>query len=434
MGTKLRLIGSLGKAVLAGCLQLIESYVIFNIINSFTSHVRFNLKIDKAIDEITLKAAIYQLHDAGDLKETEEQRIKRLDNKPIVIRSPAESAIGFNDQYEKDLYHYKPTHYDEVLTSIRNFWNAFELKNEKKANFFFNETLLIYAKHTDCKNPKFFLFELKDLLEEKIGLNKLTEIIGENSIPNKTASSNSVRWLNLMDTNELKKLLFIIDMKRILSYEEMQHMKGLLDLYSTIQRKHARSMADYSFNRIFKQPFFEFVENFIKTSKVKFYRVGDLYKHLNQCFHNIQKKSIESEIERLKQIEKNIGINIKYTIELISINQQDTTPNLQSDPILNIFNPIPFHHIDELKVTLRLQNYQLENLIETRLNLECQYKKFDKGVETLNEETKKTIIITRGVRSRQWLEDRPDLVKQLKELFIIKKINNLKSFRRRRNF
>lgn len=405
----------------ADLVKLIESYVIFNIINSFTSHVRFNLKIDKAIDEITLKAAIYQLHDAGDLKETEEQRIKRLDNKPIVIRSPAESASGFNDQYEKDLYHYKPTHYDEVLTSIRNFWNAFELKNEKKANFFFNETLLIYAKHTDCKNPKFFLFELKDLLEEKIGLNKLTEIIGENNIPNKTASSNSVRWLNLMDTNELKKLLFIIDMKRILSYEEMQHMKGLLDLYSTIQRKHARSMADYSFNRIFKQPFFEFVENFIKTSKVKFYRVGDLYKHLNQCFHNFQKISIESEIERLKQIEKNIGINIKNTIELISVNQQDTTPNLQSDPILNIFNPIPFHHIDELKVTLRLQNYQLENLIETRLNLEYQYKKFDKGVETLNEETKKTIIITRGVRSRQWLEDRPDLVKQLKELFIIKK-------------
>ncbi|NIE97001.1 hypothetical protein F3J02_11030 [Acinetobacter sp. Tr-809] len=405
----------------AELIKIIESYVIFNIINSFTSPNRFNPKIYKITDEITLKAAIYRLHDAGDFRETEEQRIKRLDNKPIVIRSAEESMSGFNDQYEKDLSHYKPNHYHEVLTSIRNFWNAVELKDEEKINIFFNETLSIYAKHSDCNNPKVFLFYLKDLLEKKIGLEKLIEITKERNVSNTMASSSSIRWLNLLGTKELKKLLVLIDKKNLLSYEEMQYMKNLLDVYSKIQRKHARSITDYSFNRIFKQPFFDFVENFIRTNNDKFYRVGDLYKHLDQCFHPTIKRSIKSEIERLEQIEKNIGINIKNTIELISLNQPDRTSSLQSHPILNIFEPTSFHHIDELKNILRSQNYQLENLIDTRINLENQYKKFDNGIDIVNGAGEIIRSQIRVVRSRQWLEDRPDLVKQLKELFITKK-------------
>lgn len=408
----------------AELIKIIECYVIFNIRNSFTSPHRFNPKIYKATDGIILKAAIYQLHDTGDFRETEEQRIKRLDSKPIVIRSAEESISGFNNQYEKDLCHYKPTHYHEVLTSIRNFWNAVELKNQKKTNFFFNQTLSIYAKHSDCNNPKIFLFELKNFLEKKIGLEKLTELTEERNVSNTIASSNLARWLNLLDKKELKKLLVLIEKKSLLSYEEMQDMYGLLDLYSRIQKKHARSTTDYSFNRIFKQPFFDFVENFIRTNKDKFYRVGDLHKHLNQCFHPIIKKNIKSEIERLEQIEKNTGVNIKNTNDLISLNQKDRTSSLQSHLILNIFEPTPSHHIDELKNILRSQNYQLENLIDTRINLENQYKKFDNGIAIVNDAGEIIGSEIREVRSRQWLEDRPDLAQQLKKLFIIKKSKN----------
>lgn len=269
----------------AELIKIIESYVIFNITNSFTSPHRFNPKIYKAIDEITLKAAIYQLHDAGDFREPEEQRIKRLDNKPILIRSAEESMSGFNDQYEKDLSHYKPTHYHEVLTSIRHFWNAFELKNEKKTNIFFNETLSIYAKHSDCNNPKIFIENIILLIKEWIDENTLQDLLQQIHSSDIKNLPKSKILLTSLDTKRIEKLINLINKKNLLDAEKIEILRNLLVIYYKIQVRHARASTEQNINRIYKQPFFTFVENFLKTHKKKYINIESLFLALNQHVH-----------------------------------------------------------------------------------------------------------------------------------------------------
>lgn len=392
----------------AELIKIIESYVIFNIINSFTSPNRFNPKIYKATDEITLKAAIYQLHDAGDFRETEEQRIKRLDNKPIVIRSAEESMSGFNDQYEKDLSHYKPTHYHEVLTSIRHFWNAFELKNEKKINIFFNETLSIYAKHSDCNNPKIFIENIILLIKAWIDENTLQVLLQQIHSSDIKNPPKSKILLNSLDTKRIEKLINLTNKKNLLDTEKIEILRNLLVIYYKIQVRHARASTEQNINRIYKQPFFTFVENFLKTHKEKYKHIESLFLALNQHVHQTLIDSLEDELYKLELANTFIYINKNVFKIRNPINKIAPLPEHFSGDI-STFNSFTTYH-DRL-VLQDLRKYQSD-----------QYECLVERIKILTKE-KKSFENEKMADSQHWLKERPDLMEKLIEKFIIKSID-----------
>lgn len=69
-------------------------------------------------NEEDLRKAIYTLHDKGHFKESEEDKIKRLCNKPVKVFFPDQDG---NDQVAKLDSEYRPKHYHEVLHAIRKF-------------------------------------------------------------------------------------------------------------------------------------------------------------------------------------------------------------------------------------------------------------------------------------------------------------------------
>lgn len=68
-----------------------------------------------ASNEEDLRKVIYNLDDKGHFKESEEDKIKRLSNKPVKVFFPDQDG---SDQVTKLDFEYRPKHYHEVFSML----------------------------------------------------------------------------------------------------------------------------------------------------------------------------------------------------------------------------------------------------------------------------------------------------------------------------
>lgn len=123
---------------------------IFDKIRS-TSSVRFHKSIIKTSGEENLRKAIYALHDEDLFRESEEDKIKRLCNKPVKAYFADKDG---NDEVEKLDFEYLPKHYHEIIKDIRSFYCAVEARNHDEADSLYRTLIREYSQHRDCYNLK----------------------------------------------------------------------------------------------------------------------------------------------------------------------------------------------------------------------------------------------------------------------------------------
>lgn len=219
--------------------QLQEQILIVNALEKFifdkirsSPFLSFHKSILMASNEEDLRKAIYTLIDEGHFKESEEDKIKRLCNKPVKVFFPDQDG---NDQVAKLDFEYRPKHYHEVLQAIRQF--RFSLKANALENI---QTELkairtAYSSHADCMNQKNLPQILRHFLEQGI----------------------------------------------------------------------SKSFNTYNFQRIRKQPFYNFVENYIQNYRGrKFSNLKQVYKDLDRRVPKVILQSIQNEINWLENFLK----------------------------------------------------------------------------------------------------------------------------------
>ena len=118
-----------------------------------------------ASNEEDLRKAIYTLDDEGHFKESEEDKIKRLCNKPVKIFFPDQAG---NDQVAKLDFEYRPKHYHEVLQAIRKFRASLQAHALENIQTELKAIRTAYSSHADCMNQKNLPPILRHFLEQGI--------------------------------------------------------------------------------------------------------------------------------------------------------------------------------------------------------------------------------------------------------------------------
>lgn len=110
-----------------------------------------------------LKNAIYHLYDHGLFKESEEDRIRRLCNKPV-------KAVFANNNGEDDVnkldFEYLPKHYHEIISNIKSYRSAIETKNYKQAHDLYKILLREVTNHSIGYIPKLLPINLRKSIEQ----------------------------------------------------------------------------------------------------------------------------------------------------------------------------------------------------------------------------------------------------------------------------
>ncbi|ENW90331.1 MULTISPECIES: hypothetical protein [Acinetobacter] len=295
-----------------------------------------------ASNEEDLRKAIYTLIDEGYFQELEEDKIKRLCNKPVKAFFPDQDG---NDQVAKLDFEYRPKHYHEVLQAIRQF--RFSLKSNALENIQseFNEIRTTYSSHIDCMNQKMLAPILRNFLEQGV--------------------SNSFK--------------------------------------------------NYNFQRIRKQPFYNFVESYIQN-----YR-GQKFKSLNQIYIDLDLKvtaiisqSIQDEINHLESLLRTMLIKHKEclifthnkAIVPLSVPEQMTLLK-QGKPV----SSTSFYSSQNLTDFKE----QFESFDDRKENIESRIKTLKHELETFNNPK------APFERSKAYLNERPDLKEKLKEKCVVQK-------------
>ncbi|WP_284085024.1 hypothetical protein [Acinetobacter haemolyticus] len=118
----------------------LEDFLFLQIQTSFKSTFRNLYSIWNAKSKEELKQEIYQLHDEGVFKETEEQI-------QVNLNQNSENEYSFA---KKPLHPRPPQHYDEVITQLREFHKLVENKQYQMAKKKQREVIFTYANHYDC--------------------------------------------------------------------------------------------------------------------------------------------------------------------------------------------------------------------------------------------------------------------------------------------
>lgn len=295
-----------------------------------------------ASNEEDLRKAIYTLDDEGHFKESEEDKIKRLCNKPVKVFFPDQDG---NDQVAKLDFEYRPKHYHEVLQAIRQF--RFSLKANALENI---QTELkairtAYSSHADCMNQKNLPQILRHFLEQGI----------------------------------------------------------------------SKSFNTYNFQRIRKQPFYNFVENYIQNYRGrKFSNLKQVYKDLDRRVPKVILQSIQNEINWLENF-------LKFMIDrhescLIFDPRKAIIPLSVAEQIslLKQGKPISSTSFYSLQNLADFQA-QFESFNERKENIESRIKTLKHELETFNNPD------APFERSKAYLNERPDLKEKLKEKCIVNK-------------
>lgn len=295
-----------------------------------------------ASNEEDLRKAIYTLIDEGYFQELEEDKIKRLCNKPVKAFFPDQDG---NDQVAKLDFEYRPKHYHEVLQAIRQF--RFSLKANALENI---QTELkairtAYSSHADCMNQKNLPQILRHFLEQGI----------------------------------------------------------------------SKSFNTYNFQRIRKQPFYNFVENYIQNYRGrKFSNLKQVYKDLDRRVPKVILQSIQNEINWLENF-------LKFMIDrhescLIFDPRKAIIPLSVAEQIslLKQGKPISSTSFYSLQNLADFQA-QFESFNERKENIESRIKTLKNELETFNNPD------APFERSKAYLNERPDLKEKLKEKCIVNK-------------
>ena len=295
-----------------------------------------------ASNEEDLRKAIYTLIDEGYCQELEEDKIKRLCNKPVKAFFPDQDG---NDQVAKLDFEYRPKHYHEVLQAIRQF--RFSLKANALENI---QTELkairtAYSSHADCMNQKNLPQILRHFLEQGI----------------------------------------------------------------------SKSFNTYNFQRIRKQPFYNFVENYIQNYRGrKFSNLKQVYKDLDRRVPKVILQSIQNEINWLENF-------LKFMIDrhescLIFDPRKAIIPLSVAEQIslLKQGKPISSTSFYSLQNLADFQE-QFESFNERKENIESRIKTLKNELETFNNPD------APFERSKAYLNERPDLKEKLKEKCIVNK-------------
>lgn len=295
-----------------------------------------------ASNEEDLRKAIYTLDDEGHFKESEEDKIKRLCNKPVKVFFPDQDG---NDQVAKLDFEYRPKHYHEVLQAIRKFRASLQANALENIQTELKAIRTAYSSHADCMNQKNLPPILRHFLEQGI----------------------------------------------------------------------SKSFDTYSFQRIRKQPFYNFVENYIQNYRgQKFSSLNQIYIDLDLKVTAIVSQSIQDEINHLESLLRTMLIKHKeclifnHSKAIIPISSPEQILLLrQGKPILST-SFYSSQNLTDFKEQFESFNDRKEN-IESRLNtLKNELKTFNNPKAPFE-------------RSKAYLNERPDLKEKLKEKCIVSK-------------
>ena len=297
-----------------------------------------------ASNEEDLRKAIYTLDDEGHFKESEEDKIKRLCNKPVKVFFPDQDG---NDQVAKLDFEYRPKHYHEVLQAIRKFRASLQANALENIQTELKAIRTAYSSHADCMNQKNLPPILRDFLEQGV-------------------------------SNSFKK---------------------------------------YNFQRIRKQPFYNFVENYIQNYRgQKFNSLNQIYIDLDLKVTAIISQSIQDEINHLESLLRTMLIKHKEclifthnkAIVPLSVPEQMTLLK-QGKPV----SSTSFYSSQNLTDF----QAQFESFNERKENIESRIKTLKHELETFNNPDPEAPF----ERSKAYLNERPDLKEKLKEKCVVQK-------------
>ena len=295
-----------------------------------------------ASNEEDLRKAIYTLDDEGHFKESEEDKIKRLCNKPVKAFFPDQDG---NDQVAKLDFEYRPKHYHEVLQAIRKFRASLQANALENIQTELKAIRTAYSSHADCMNQKNLPPILRDFLEQGV-------------------------------SNSFKK---------------------------------------YNFQRIRKQPFYNFVENYIQNYRgQKFNSLNQIYIDLDLKVTAIISQSIQDEINHLESLLRTMLIKHKEclifthnkAIVPLSVPEQMTLLK-QGKPI----SSTSFYSSQNLTDFYE----QFKSFNDRKENIESRIKTLKSELETFNNPK------APFERSKAYLNERPDLKEKLKEKCVVQK-------------
>ncbi|CAB1215628.1 hypothetical protein [Acinetobacter bouvetii] len=321
-------------------INVLEQFIFDKICSS--PFLGFHKSILMASNEEDLRQAIYTLIDEGYFQELEEDKIKRLCNKPVKAFFPDQDG---NDQVAKLDFEYRPKHYHEVLQAIRQF--RFSIKSNALENIQseFNKIRTTYSSHVDCMNQKMLPSILRNFLEQGV----------------------------------------------------------------------SKSFKKYNFQRIRKQPFYNFVESYIQNYRGrKFSSLKEVYKDLDLKVTAIISQSIQDEINHLEDLLK-IMVN-KHKECSIFNHRKAIIPLSVAEQIslLKQGKPISSTSFYSLQDLTDFQE-QFESFNDWKENIENKINTLKSELVTFNNPD------APFERSKAYLNERPDLKEKLKEKCIVNK-------------
>lgn len=295
-----------------------------------------------ASNEEDLRKAIYTLIDEGYFQELEEDKIKRLCNKPVKAFFPDQDG---NDQVAKLDFEYRPKHYHEVLQAIRKFRASLQANALENIQTELKAIRTAYSSHADCMNQKNLPPILRDFLEQGV-------------------------------SNSFKK---------------------------------------YNFQRIRKQPFYNFVENYIQNYRGrKFSSLKEVYKDLDLKVTARISQSIQNEINHLESLLKTMLIKHKecliftHSKAIIPISIPEQISLLKQGKPVSSTSFYSSQNLTDFKE-------QFESFNDRKENIESRIKTLKSELETFNNPDGPF------ERSKAYLNERPDLKVKLKEKCIVQK-------------
>lgn len=141
----------------------LENFLFLQIRTSFTSQVKFEPSILQAQSNQELKKAIFELHDDGKFKETDENRKQRMGT--AFFDTGFRDETGNELQAEKSLNQYLPKHHDEIITHLRTFYSLVDQKQYDSAIAQSKTTISAYAKHYDCNDLNWVPESLRPVIQ-----------------------------------------------------------------------------------------------------------------------------------------------------------------------------------------------------------------------------------------------------------------------------
>lgn len=297
-----------------------------------------------ASNEEDLRKAIYTLDDKGHFKESEENKIKRLSNKPVKVFFPDQDG---NDQVAKLDFEYRPKHYHEVLQAIRKFRASLQANALENIQTELKAIRTAYSSHADCMNQKNLPPILRDFLEQGV-------------------------------SNSFKK---------------------------------------YNFQRIRKQPFYNFVENYIQNYRgQKFNSLNQIYIDLDLKVTAIISQSIQDEINHLESLLRTMLIKHKecliftHSKAIIPISIPEQISLLKQGKPVSSTSFYSSQNLTDFKE-------QFESFDDRKENIESRIKTLKSELETFNNPDPEAPF----ERSKAYLNERPDLKEKLKEKCVVNK-------------